>query len=503
MNSLLSKLRHSKFAPIYAGILGALLPFSLAPYHCWPLALVCIALFADLLPQQTPKQALLRGWSFGTGLWGVGVSWLFVSIHEYGYTPAWLASLMVLFVAIVMGSFTGLMAYLYRRFNLDKHALLTFAPLFIIFEWLKTWLFTGFPWLFTGYAFIDSVLVAYAPILGVFGVGLLAVVSAQCLLMIAKYQQKAWSYAALISLIWGVGYGLQYVTWTKSDYKQGLSVSIVQGNIPQDVKWQMEWRDKTLAIYEQLSKSEWGQDVVIWPEAAIPMFQYEANDFLIKINNTATASNTAFVTGIPYADLENINKQGIPPFYNSIAALGAGNGLYFKQRLVPFGEYVPFESWLRGVLPFFNLEMSSFSAGNPQQSSLIVKDHKLAAAICYEIAYPEITRRNAAKADFITTLSNDGWFGTSTGPHQHLQMVQMRALETGKWIIRATNTGISGFISPKGTIVKKAPQFKRTVLRGHVYPVKGQTPFSRLGNWPILIFCFGILIISFWRCRRI
>ena len=131
--------------------------------------------------------------------------------------------------------------------------------------------------------------------------------------------------------------------------------------------------------------------------------------------------------------------------------------------------------------------MSSFSAGNPQQSSLIVKDHKLAAAICYEIAYPEITRRNAEKADFITTLSNDGWFGTSTGPHQHLQMVQMRALETGKWIIRATNTGISGFISPKGTIVKKAPQFKRTVLRGHVYPVKGQTPFSRLGNWPILI----------------
>ncbi|HNP03179.1 MAG TPA: apolipoprotein N-acyltransferase, partial [Agitococcus sp.] len=291
--------------------------------------------------------------------------------------------------------------------------------------------------------------------------------------------------------------------WTKSDYQQGLSVSIVQGNIPQDVKWQMEWRDKTLAIYEQLSKSEWGQDVVIWPEAAIPMFQYEANDFLIKINNTATATNTAFVTGIPYADLENINKQGIPPFYNSIAALGAGNGLYFKQRLVPFGEYVPFESWLRGVLPFFNLEMSSFSAGNPQQSSLIVKDYKLAAAICYEIAYPEITRRNAEKADFITTLSNDGWFGTSTGPHQHLQMVQMRALETGKWIIRATNTGISGFISPKGTIVKKAPQFKRTVLRGHVYPVKGQTPFSRLGNWPILIFCFGILIISFWRCRRI
>ncbi|HQV23959.1 MAG TPA: apolipoprotein N-acyltransferase, partial [Agitococcus sp.] len=311
---------------------------------------------------------------------------------------------------------------------------------------------------------------------------------------IVKYQQKAWSYGLLVIAIWLGGFGLQYINWTKSEFSKPLSVSIIQGNIPQDVKWQLEWRDKTLDIYRQLSKSEWGQNLVIWPEAAVPMFQYEANDFLKEMDDNALAKKSAFVTGIPYADLQKLDASGVPPFYNSMAAIGDGGyGLYFKQRLVPFGEYVPFESWLRGTLPFFNLEMSSFSAGNRQQSPLYVKEFKLAAAICYEIAYPELTRRNAQKADFIATLSNDGWFGTSTGPHQHLQMVQMRALETGKWIIRATNTGISGFISPKGTIVKQAPQFKRTVLRGNVYAVVGKTPYSRLGDWPVLVLCFGLL----------
>jgi len=503
ITTFLNTLRNSRFAPVLALILGAIFPFSLAPYHLWPIALLSIGVFADLLQQQSAKQALIRGWSFGIGLWGVGVWWLFVSIHEYGYTPAWLAVLMVLFVAVVMGLFTGVMAYLYRRLQLDRHALLTFPALFVLFEWLKTWLFTGFPWLFTGYAFSDSVLVGYAPILGVFGLSLLAVISALCLITVLKHGTKAWSYGVLVSAIWAAGFGLQYIEWTKSELNKGLSVSIVQGNIPQDVKWQLEWRDKTLDIYRQLSVSEWGQDLVIWPEAAVPMFQYEANEFLKEMDDNALAKNSAFVTGIPYADLRNFDAQGTPKFYNSMAAIGAdGHGLYFKQRLVPFGEYVPFESVLRGVLPFFNLEMSSFSAGDTQQNPLSIKGYRLAAAICYEIAYPELTRRNARQADFIATLSNDGWFGTSTGPHQHLQMVQMRALETGKWIIRATNTGISGFISPKGTLVKQAPQFKRTVLRGNVYPVIGKTPYSRLGNWPILLLCFSVLGWFGWRSRK-
>lgn len=499
--AFLSTLRQSRFAPVLAFVLGAITPFSLAPYHIWPLALVTIGLFSELLSQQTAKQAAWRGWCFGTGLWAAGVWWLFVSLHDYGNTPTWLAILMVAFVATLMGSFTGVMGFIYSKYRFDRRALLTFAPLFMLFEWLKTWLFTGFPWLFTGYAFIDSALVGYAPILGVFGLSLLAIISAQCVMTLAKYGTKAWTYGVLATAIWLVGMALQYHTWSKSDTQKPLTVSIVQGNIPQDVKWQLEWRDKTLAIYKKLSQPEWGRDLVIWPEAAVPMFQYEkeATVFLTEMENNALAGHSAFVTGIPYADIQHLDAQGIPPFYNSMAALGEGYGLYFKQRLVPFGEYIPFESFLRGTIAFFNRDMSSFSAGDNRQSPLFVKDYRLAAAICYEIAYPELTRNNAEKADFIATLSNDGWFGHSIAPHQHLQMVQMRALETGKWIIRATNNGVSAFIDPHGHITQQAPQFKQAILRGTVYATQGQTPYSRLGNWPVLLLSFGLLVWVRWR----
>lgn len=500
--SLLQQLRQHRFAPLFAVVLGAITPFSLAPYHIWPLALVTLAIFSELLTQQCPKQAAIRGWCFGFGLWASGVWWLFVSLHDYGNTPAWLAVLMVAFVAALMASFTAVMGFLYSKYRLDRRPLLTFAPLFVLFEWLKTWLFTGFPWLFTGYAFIDSALVGYAPILGVFGLSLLAIISAQCLIAIVKYGKKSWAYALLVSAIWLGGVGFQYHTWSATDLNKALTVSIVQGNIPQDVKWQLEWRDKTLAIYKELSKTEWGRDLVIWPEAAVPMFQYEANEFLAEMQNNALNGHSAFVTGIPYADIQHLDAQGIPPFYNSMAALGEGEGLYFKQRLVPFGEYIPFEAWLRGTIAFFSRDMSSFSAGTNQQSPLLVQNYRLAAAICYEIAYPELTRQNAEHADFIATLSNDGWFGHSTGPHQHLQMVQMRALETGKWIIRATNNGISGLIDPHGHIRQQAPSFQRTVLRGTVYATTGKTPYSRLGNWPVLVLSFSLLAWAGWRSRR-
>jgi apolipoprotein N-acyltransferase len=410
---------------------------------------------------------------------------------------------MVAFVAALMGAFTAVMAFIYRKYRFDRHALLTFAPLFVLFEWLKTWIFTGFPWLFTGYAFIDSALVGYAPIVGVFGLSLLAIISAQCVMALVKYATKAWTYGVLVAVIWLAGMGLQYHAWTINDVKKPLTVSMVQGNIPQDVKWQLEWRDKTLAIYKKLSEKEWGRDLVIWPEAAVPMFQYEeeANVFLTEMENNAIAGHSAFVTGIPYADIQKLDAQGIPPFYNSMAALGEGYGLYFKQRLVPFGEYIPFEQFLRGTIAFFSRDMSSFTAGNNQQSPLFVKDYRLAAAICYEIAYPELTRNNAEKADFIATISNDGWFGHSIAPHQHLQMVQMRALETGKWIIRATNSGISALIDQHGHIRQQAPQFKQAILRGTVYAIKGQTPYSRWGNWPVLVLCFGLLAWVRWRNR--
>ena len=502
MNKLLASLRGPWAAPLTAMLAGALFVLALAPFHVWGLALLSPALLAEQLHGQRPGRAARLGWMYGIGLWGAGVWWLYISVHDYGNTPAWLSVIMVGLVALIMGSLTALMAFLYRRFRLDRAPLLTFAPLFIAFEWMRSWLFTGFPWLYAGYAFLDTPLENYAPVLGVFGVGLMAIVSAQLLAALLKYGRHCWPAALMAPMIWGVGAALGLHAWTTVDPARKLGLSIVQGNIPQDVKWQLEWRDKTLDIYRQWTKSEWGQDLVVWPEAAIPMFQYEAADFLAEMENNALTAHSTLVTGIPFADLRKLDKQGIPPFYNSIAAIGQGYGLYFKQRLVPFGEYIPFESLLRGSIPFFSRDMSSFSAGTAEQPPLTVRDYRAGAAICYEVAYPELTRRNARNADFLITISNDGWFGHSIGPDQHLQMVRMRSLENGKWFVRGTNNGISAIINEQGVIVAQAPQFKRTVLRGEVFMTTGQTPYLRFGYAPVMVLAGLMLLVGIWRGRR-
>jgi apolipoprotein N-acyltransferase len=372
----------------------------------------------------------------------------------------------------------------------------------VLSEWLRTWLFTGFPWLFTGYAFIDTPLAGWAPIMGVFGLSFIAVFS-MLALCYTLAQRQHWPWLAAAVALWGAGFGLQYVSWTQATGDK-LSVAIVQGNIPQESKWQLEWRDKTVDIYRQLSKQAWGHDLVIWPEAALPMFQDDAADVLEEMQNNALTAHSAFVTGIPYIEVDSIARR--LRFYNAIVALGEGEGLYFKQRLVPFGEYIPFEDALRGALPLFDMPMTSFTMGPPDQSPLRVQQLKMGPMICYEIAYPDLVRRIAKKSDFLATISNDGWFGTSSGPHQHFQMVRMRALETGREVVRATNNGLSAIIDSHGNVRHIAPAFERLVETGEVRAYRGTTPYVRFGNLPVLVLVFGVMGLvmgqAAWRARR-
>ncbi len=207
------------------------------------------------------------------------------------------------------------------------------------------------------------------------------------------------------------------------------------------------------------------------------------------------------MTGIPYKDEAAFDPSTdkYPPFYNSVIALGAeAEGLYKKQRLVPFGEYIPFEGVL-DILPDLagSQDIMSYSRGSEQQSPLQVRGHSLGSAVCYEVAYPDTTRKNAIGTDFLLTISNDAWFGTSAGPLQHLQMVQMRALENGRWFMRATNTGVTAIIDHKGRIVERAPQFERTVLCGEVQARVGNTPFMRFGHYPVLFVITLLLLLSY------
>ena len=477
---------------------GAIFSLALAPYHYWWLAILSPALLYACVRGRSAKQAFGIGWAYGIGLWFVGAFWLYTSIHVYGDTSAVMSLVMILIMAMVMGLFTAVQTFVYRRFFPETP--LTFAPLWVLFEWAKTWVFTGFPWLFVGYAFTERYLDAYAPLFGVFGVSFVVIVLA-CALVEILNKRFFWAIPSAILLLGA--WGAAQLSFVEPKNQKPLTVSLIQGNIPQDLKWLTEYQVKTLLIYANLSKTEWGRDLIVWPESSIPMFQTDIQEFLESMKVQAEKSGTAWITGIPYWDLEESKTAGYPKYYNSIMATGDdSSGLYKKQRLVPFGEYIPLSGWLSWVLPSLQNDpsMSGFSRGADNQQPLDVKNQHLGSAICYEVAYPNLTRRNASQSDFLVTVSNDAWFTGTAGPLQHLQMVQMRAKENGRWFIRATNTGVTAFIDHKGHIVKKAPMDQEAILRGELPAMQGQTLYTKLSDWPVMIFSALLLLVG-WRFR--
>lgn len=495
------KTKHARLpigiAMLLALVSGGVFSLSLAPYHVWMVALVSVAvLYAVLLFEQNARRAFWIGQAYGFGLWAVGASWLYHSIHEYGSISPVLAVAMIGLMAFIMGLFHAVFAWAFVKFVGRQP--LAFASLWVVQEWLKTWVLSGFPWLFIGYAFTEqSWLNGLAPVLGVLGVGFVAVLLSASLVEVLR---KKFGFLLLAVLAVLTSVALTGVSWVWSNGEK-LSVSLVQGNIPQDIKWLSEYREKTLEIYEQLSSDEWGRDLVVWPEAAIPMFHDEAMPFIGQMVNHAKDGKSAWITGLIYRDFEQYDetKDLYPPIYNSVAAFDEQSvSLYKKQHLVPFGEYIPFAGVLDILPNLANMQtMVNISAGDDTQSPLVVKGQNMGAAICYEVAYPDTTRKNAKDASMLLTISNDAWFGTTAGPWQHLQMVQMRSLETGRYFIRATNTGITVIINHQGKIVDVAPQFERTVLRGEVLGMAGVTPFVRLGNYPILGLCAVLFFLSF------
>ena len=409
-NKLLNPSKQQKQLPFIYPLLialfsGAIFSFALAPYYYWWLAILSPALLYACLRNRSAKQAFALGWVYGIGLWFVGAFWLYTSIHVYGDTNAFLSVLMITIMALVMGLFTATQTWLYRRFFPETP--LTFAPLWILFEWAKTWVFTGFPWLFAGYAFTERYLDHYAPLFGVFGVSFVVIVLA-CALVEILNKKLFWMIPSAILLLGA--WGASQLTFVEKKAEKPLSVSLIQGNIPQDLKWLTEYQMKTLFIYANLSKTEWGRDLIVWPESSIPLFQTDIEPFLEAMNVQAKKSGTAWVSGIPYWDQAESKIQGQPMYYNCIMATGDhSEGLYKKQRLVPFGEYIPLSGLLSWVLPALQNDpsMSGFSRGANDQKPLLVKNHDLGAAICYEVAYPNLTRRNAQQSDFLVTVSND------------------------------------------------------------------------------------------------
>lgn len=470
---------------------GALVTLSLAPYSIWPASILGCALLAYLLASCTPAQAARRGWLFGCGLFGTGASWVYVSIHVYGNASVGLAIFLTALFCGGLALLHAIQAWIYARFvrPLPGGMLLGFAAVWVLGEWTRSWLLTGFPWLYLGYAHIDTWLAGWAPITGVFGLSFTVVFSASCLFLAWRRHQTATlvSYTGLLATLWVGGLMLKPIEWVAPAAEQPLNVAIYQPNIPLQQKWDRRYYPAILQQYELALRPLFAQDLVLWPEAAIPRVYDQARDFFDPISRRATLSDTALITGVP------TRRDG--RYFNSVITLGQGSGQYDKQRLVPFGEYVPLEDWLRGTIDFFNLPSSHMSRGSSQQGPLRAGNYRVAPLICYEVVYPQLAAKAAENAELLITISNDSWFGRSIGPLQHLEMARMRALENGRYLLRGTNNGVSAIVDHRGQVVAQTEQFVEASLIGEAQVMLGHTPFTSFGSAPLL-WALGLLLVA-------
>lgn len=478
---------------LLAIVAGALVTLSLAPFNLWPMGILSCTLYCLILNRSSTRQALLYGWLYGLGLFGSGVSWVYVSIHTYGYAPIPLALLLTALFCAGLALLHLLFAGFYVRCirNLPAGTLVGFPLCWLFFEWLRSWLLTGFPWLFLGYAHNDTWLAGWAPVFGVYGISFICALCGSCLLILWQIRRPSGiSFCVvLIAFLWGGGALLRNIEWVQSLHAQTLSVALYQPNISQQIKWERRYLPTILNQYQQAAAELDNSDIVIWPESAIPRFYQDIPDWFAAVAERARQQQSTLISGVPYRSEGN--------YYNSIIALGSASGIYHKQRLVPFGEYVPLEQWLRGVITFFDLPMSQFSVGPKNQHNLLAQGYRLAPYICYEVVYPELVAKAARNADILLTISNDAWFGHSIGPLQHLQMARMRALENGRYMLRGTNNGISAIINHRGQILGRSEQFIETTLRGEVRIMQGFTPFTQTGATSPLIICvLGLFLMA-------
>lgn len=489
---------------------GLLNTFAFAPYHWHALPLLTLTILALALRQaESARQAAWLGWCYGLGWFGLGVSWVHVSIATFGGMPL-IASLGIMAALVAyLSLFPALAAYSAARLakNRPHYWPLLLAVCWTLSENLRSWLFTGFPWLSLGYSQTDGWLASYAPLIGETGINFILLLAAGSFALLWRYQPSRVVHgqlaAAVVLLALAPVLG-HFKGWQTNGVQ--VPVALVQGNIRQELRWAPEQELPTMKKYMQLTRPQLSERLVIWPEAAIPQVEPDAQAYLFNLDMLAAENKAAVITGI-------LDWKRNGDAYNGMIVVGdtgmkgqiyhyETRNRYQKHHLLPIGEFVPFERFLRDVAPFFDLPNSSFARGEWLQPNLQAKGYQLLAALCFEIAFPRQIRANFTDdTDFLLTVSNDAWFGDSHGPWQHLEIARMRALEFGRPLLRATNTGVTAAIGADGQVLAQLPQFQDGVLTLEVPLTQGRTLYSRLGDWPLYAFCLLTCVLLWWRQR--
>lgn len=465
---------------------GALLTLAFSPFNIYSVAFILPAILLSIWLRCSPKKAFLVGLLFGVGFFGSGTSWIYISIHRFGGASVALAVLVTFLFTAILALYPALLGFIFRRFFSKKsiavQCLLFFPALWILFELLRSVLLTGFPWLLLGYSQLTTPLSGLAPIIGVYGLSLITAMISGALVLLATRQtflHKAISFVVVFSWI-GLGFAFENHTWTKP-IDAPIKVSLVQGNIPQTIKWDAAFVRDNINVYKVLTLQHFSSQLIVWPEGAFPIYAQEAKNFIQQLSNAAKSNRSNIIFGVP------IINERTQQYYNGLLLVGENRGEYLKKHLVPFGEYTPLQFIFGRFMRYLNVPMSEFSEGPVHQPDLTVNHIRIAPFICYEIAFPRAVLNAAAKSNMLLTVSDDSWFGRSIALAQHLQMAQMRSLETERPQLLSTNTGITAFISPFGTIIKGAPIDQRMVITDDVQPMTGETPLMKWHYYPVMI----------------
>lgn len=483
---------------------GALYPLAFAPFHWWPLSALSMALFFLLIHRAShTKQALWRAWVFGLGLFGAGVHWVYFSLFLFGEAIAPLAFLITFLFVALLALCLVLLAWLLSRFASTQPVwawcFLLAPALWTLQEWFRSWFLTGFPWLSAGYSQTETVLAASAPVIGVFGVSYLLALLAGGVVygFLVRTPRSVGLLAALAAGIFGVCFALSAQQWTNAEGRP-LQVALIQPNIAQDQKFREETILASIRHHRRQTRYLAGKaDVVLWPETAIPTFYDLLSDEMDAFGNEMREQGTAVLSGV-----FTYQKRGEEDLYfNSVRELGGEGQTYSKRHLVPFSERIPMKGLLQFFTRFIMIPMSDLQPGEGVPEPFQLAGQSFAISICYEDAFGNEVIRQLPDATVLLNVSNDAWFGASIAPEQHLQIAQMRVLETGRPMIRGTNTGVSAFIAADGRIIDRTEIFEEVVLLGEVQPTTGTTPFMLWGNWPIVIFISSLIAVCVLRGR--
>ena len=454
---------------IFLGFIGALSTLAFSPFDIkLVIPLTLTALIYSVVNSTNFVNALKLTLSWGMGYWISGTGWLIVSIYYYGNTNIVISISIIILMGLLLSAvfIAPFAAIKFIRFkpNIFIYSLVLSSCL-ILLELARFLLLGGFPWLLPGLVFLDTFGEILIPKFGVYGASYIIYFISSFLALSIVNNKKNYLFAGLIFLV----IFLPYQNNQSETFEESLNLSIIQPSLNPFDKYKPGSDASIEDVLVNLTNKNKTEDLIIWPESPLPYLSSnpKMEKLIVKIEEGPEVLSGSWT----------YNNNSL---YNSMTILGTDQ-TYLKRHLVPFGEYVPFENILRGLIDFFNMPMSSLSEGNPNQDLLEFKDFRILGMICFDIAFPLSYIQEIRQSDFIVNISNDAWFGSSYGPYQHLQIVRARALESNKWIARGTSDGISTIVDNKGTIVDILSKGKRGFLNGKIYKTSESSFFYAYG----------------------